>query len=166
MAKKCITPLLLILFILILGGCAVSETGNSLYAFTERMNKISDSYSLNQDGYIYDSGDKTFTRFYKFEKNEIMLRFTCGENEDIYRLDLVFPTKSADNPQELQFIKNCISAYINDGETEDDLISQSDFDNTLKKIANETKKAKSGDTEILIDVTALGTVVTVIQNNL
>lgn len=166
MSKKQIAPLLLTLVFLFLGGCAVSETGNSLYAFTERMNKISESYSLSQDGYIYDAENKTFTKFYKFGENEIMLQFTCDENNDIYRLDAVFPTDSANNPQEYQFIKDCISAYINDPEKENSLLKQVDFDNTLKQISNETKKAKSGNTDILIDVTASGTVITVIQNNL
>ncbi len=166
MKKKNIFPLLFVLMSLILSGCAVSETGNSLHAFTERMNKISESYSLTENGYIFDDSNNTLTRFYKFNTNEIMVQFTCDENNNLYRLDLVFPNECSKNPQELKFIKDCISAYINNPETETDLINNVDFDNIINEIKYETQKAESGDTEMLIDVTAIGTVITIIQNNL
>ena len=150
----------------VLSGCAVSETGNSLHAFTERMNKISESYSLTENGYIFNNTDNTLTRFYKFNTNEIMVQFTCDENNNLYRLDLVFPNKCVKNPQELKFIKDCISAYINNTEIQTDLMNELDFDNTVNEIKYETQKAESGDTEMLIDVTAIGTVITIIQNNL
>ncbi len=151
---------------LVLSGCAVSETGNSLHAFTERMNKNSESYSLTENGYIFNDTDNTLTRFYKFDTNEIMVQFTCNENNNLYRLDLVFPNECIKNPQELKFIKDCISAYINNTETQTDLMNKIDFDNTLNEVNYETKKAESDDTEMLIDVTAIGTVITIIQNNL
>ena len=150
----------------VLSGCAVFETGNSLYAFTERMNKISESYSLTENGYIFNNTDNTLTRFYKFNTNEIMVQFTCDENNNLYRLDLVFPNECVKNPQELKFIKDCISAYINNTEIQTDLMNELDFDNTVNEIKYETQKAESGDTEMLIDVTAIGTVITIIQNNL
>lgn len=150
----------------VLSGCAVSETGNSLHAFTERMNKISESYSLTENGYIFNDTDNTFTRFYKFNTNEIMVQFTCDENNNLYRLDLVFPNECAKNPQEIKFIKDCICAYINNTETQTDLMNKLQFDNTLNEVNYETQKAENGDTEMLIDVTAIGTVITIIQNNL
>lgn len=159
-------PLLLVLMTLVLSSCAVSKTGNSLHAFTERMNKISESYSLTEKGYIFNDKDNTLTRFYKFGTNEIMVQFTCDENNNLYRLDLVFPNECSKKPQELKFIKDCISAYINDTQTHTDLMNKLDFDNTINEIKYETQKAESSDTEMLIDVTAIGTVITIIQNNL
>ena len=158
--------LLFIIMTFVLSGCAVSETGNSLHAFTERMNKISESYSLTENGYIFNDTDNTFTRFYKFNTNEIMVQFTCDENNNLYRLDLVFPKECAKNPQEIKFIKDCICAYIKNTETQTDLMNKLQFDNTLNEVNYETQKAESGDTEMLIDVTAIGTVITIIQNNL
>lgn len=158
--------LLLVLMTFVLSGCAVSETGHSLHAFTERMNKISESYSLTENGYIFNNTDNTLTRFYKFNTNEIMVQFTCDENNNLYRLDLVFPNECEKNPQELKFIKDCINAYINNTETQTDLMNKLQFDNTINEIKYETQKAESGDTEMLIDVTAIGTVITIIQNNL
>ena len=159
-------PLLLIILTLILSSCAVSEAGNTLYAFTERMNKICESYSLTQNGYIFNDTEKTLTRFYKFDSNEIMVQFTCDDNNNLYKLDLVFPNDCLENPRELKFIKDCICAYINNPEAYADLMSKLDFDNTLNEIKYETQKAESGNIEMLIDVTAIGIVITVVQNNL
>lgn len=166
MKKKYLLPLLPTLLILLFCGCTVRETGNSLHAFTERMNKISESYSLTENGYIFNDTNKTLTRFYKFDVNEIMVQFTCDENNNLSRLDLVFANDCTKNPQELKFIKDCITAYINNTEKQTDLMNELDFDNKIKKVRYETQEAKSGDTEIQIDVTAIGTVITIIQNNL
>ncbi len=166
MKKKYILPLFFVLFSLIFSSCAVQETGNSLHSFTERMNQISETYSLTENGYIFNDNDKTLTRFYKFNINEIMVQFTLDENDNLSRLDLIFPNECFKNQQELKFIKDCMSAYINDSAIQTDLMNQLDFDNTTSKIKYETQKAKSGDTEMLIDVTAIGTVITIIQNNL
>ena len=166
MKKKYILPFLAVFLMLFSGGCDVSETGNSLHAFTERMNKISETYSLTENGYIFNDNDNTLTRFYKFEKNEIMVQFTCDESYNLSRLDLVFPNECSENTQELKFIKDCISAYINDAEKHTALMNELDFDEKIHNPGYETHKAESGDTEIQIDVTAIGTVITIIQNNL
>ncbi len=166
MKKKLMIPLILLFMVQILSSCAVSETGNTLHAFTERMNKISESYSLSQNGYIFNDTDKTLTRFYKFNSNEIMVQFTSDDNNNLYKLDLVFPYDCLKSPQELKFIKDCISAYINNPEIQSDLMNELDFDNTINEINYETKKAENGNIEMLIDVTAIGTVITVVQNNL
>ena len=54
MKKKYTLTLLIILSILILSGCTANETGNSLHAFTERMNNFNENYSLSENGYIFN----------------------------------------------------------------------------------------------------------------
>lgn len=165
MKKKYIFTIFLISSILFLSGCAVNKTGNSLHAFTERMNSIEENYTLSENGYIFNDKEKTLTRFYKFNKNEIMLRFTCDNNNNLSKLDIAFPRESTEHPEELKFIKDCLSAYINNPDAYSELMTESDFDNTLKKVSYKTTETDSGEIEMMVDVTAIGTVITIMQNN-
>lgn len=165
MNKKYIFTLLTVIMCISLCSCTASRNGNTLTAFTERMNKMGASYSLDVNGYIYNEDEKTFSRFYIFDKNEIMLQFTCNDTNDLYAMDLVFEKGCIEIPRELKFINDCISCYINDTETEKDLFSKLNYTDALKNTSYETKKAESGDIEMMLDVTAEGTVITVTRKN-
>lgn len=166
MKTRLLLTLTIALSVLFSSGCTIEETGNTLHAFTERMNRIDENYSLSENGYIYNKKEKTLTRFYKFNENEIMLRFTCDESNNLSKLDIAFPLDCAKSTQELRFIKDCITAYINNEEVYSEIIQTSDFDNTIKKVSYKTTQTDSGEIEMNIDVTTIGTVVTIMQNNL
>lgn len=147
-----------------LTGCSLSSEGNTLHGFTQRMNTYPENYNLTESGYIFDSKNNTLTRFFKFNENEVMLQFECGENNDLTCLHIVFDNKCKNNSQEMNFIKNCIAAYIENPETNSEIMKNIDFENTIKKTSYETQNAKSGDTELFLDTTTVGTVITISRN--
>lgn len=163
MKNKCIlTTLVAVIFMLT--GCSLSSEGNTLHGFTQRMNEYPENYNLTESGYIFDSKNNTLTRFFSFTDNEIMLQFECGENNDLTCLHIVFDNMSKNNSQEMNFIKNCIAAYIENPETSSEIMKKIDFENTIQKASYETQNAKSGDTELLLDTTTVGTIITIIRN--
>lgn len=155
-----------ILIILLNCGCRAQTEGDTLHAFTERMNELSDTYTLNENGYILDQKEATLSRFYKFDENEILLQFKTDSYNKLYEMSLVFDESSLEKTDELNFIKNCLTAYIADESTKKELFSQINLEEVMKTKSNETIKSKSGDTEFLLDVTDYGIVITVVKNNL
>ena len=164
MKKKYYFAILCFLFFFFFSGCSLSSTGNNLHGFTQRMNEYPEKYNLTESGYIFDTKNNTLTRFFNFTENEIMLQFECGENNEFNCLHIVFDNNCKNNTQEMQFIKNCLEAYTESTETTKELLEIIDFENAIKNASYETKKAKSGDTELLLDTTTIGTVITITRN--
>lgn len=165
--KKTISFAIITLCLLFLfNGCTLKTTGNSLYAFSERLNEIYETDTFNEVGYIVDQSNCTLTQFYKFNLKEIMLQFTYNEKNELTKMDLTFKNDVIENSDCYNFIKNCLTAYINDEKTESEILTDIDFNNTLSKTDINTKTSKIGDIEMLIDTTEIGTVITVVQNTL
>jgi hypothetical protein len=80
-------------------------------------------------------------------------------------MNIVFWEKPVEESEEIRFISNCISAFIDNEETEKALFSQSSLSELLKAESNETVEIKKDDTQLLLDVTEIGTVITVRKNN-
>ena len=164
MKKIHILAALALSLLMLTTGCGISSQGNTLHGFTQRMNEYPENYNLSESGYIYDAKNNTLTRFFKFNKNEIMLQFECAENNEFTCLHIVFDNNCKNNSQEINFIKNCIEAFTESSEATDELLEKIDFDNAIKTTSYETKTAKSGDTELLLDTTTLGTVISINRN--
>ena len=64
----------------------------------------------------------------------------------------------------LSFVTDAIFCFINNTETTETLLRETDFSNTIATPKNETIKAKNGNVELLLDVTEIGTVITVYTN--
>lgn len=158
------------IFFLILGiffvfnGCAISTEGNTLHGFTMRMNEINPSYSMTDSGYIYNEADHTLTKYFDINDFNIMVQFMGNEKNELCSMNIVFDNLSEANTQELEFIKNCILCYCNNQEKADSLLNGIDFPQILFTKNINTTKNKVGNTEILIDVTDIGCVISVVQN--
>lgn len=148
----------------IFSSCALKESGKSLSAFVERLNTINESYNITESGFIINEEKCTLTKFFDFADNSIMLQFTYSDKNELTSLNIVFDNITENNSEELTFIKNVISAFINDEKTYGDLLTEISFDTCLYTVNNNTQKAKIGNVEMLIDVTEIGTVITVFQN--
>ncbi|MBQ8183892.1 MAG: hypothetical protein IJ025_08360 [Clostridia bacterium] len=164
--KRFMKIISIILILLLTCGCRAQTEGDTLHAFTERINNLSDTYQLDENGYILDKNERTLSRFYKFDENEILLRFRTDENNKLYEMSLVFNEICVEKTQEINFIENCLTAYIDDETTQKKLYSKTELEKALKTKSNKTQKTKSGDTEFLLDVTDYGIVITVVKNNL
>ncbi len=164
MRKTHILTVLVITVLMFTTGCGISSQGNTLHGFTQRMNEYPENYNLTESGYVFDDKNNTLTRFFKFSDNEIMLQFECSENYEFNCLHIVFDNNCKKNTQEMNFIKNCIEAYTESPEITNELLKNIDFEKAINDMSYETKKANSGDTELLLDTTAIGSVITIIRN--
>lgn len=163
--KKTTLLICLLLTVLLFSSCKARTHGDTLYGFTQRMNHLSDTYSLNENGYILDQKSSTLSHFYKFGEKEILLQFKINDENILTEMNIVFWEKPVEESEEIRFISNCISAFIDNEETEKALFSQSSLSELLKAESNETVEIKKDDTQLLLDVTEIGTVITVRKNN-
>ncbi len=164
--RKLTLLLCLLLTISIFSSCKANTHGDTLYGFTQRMNKLSDTYELSESGYILDQNNLTLSHFYKFQENKILLQFKTDDKNNLSEMNIVFTKTFAEGSDEFNFIKNCISAFIDSEETEKELFSKKSLSELLKEKNNQTIEITKGDTQLLLDVTEIGTVITVAKNNL
>ncbi len=164
--RKPILLLCLLLTISIFSSCKANTHGDTLHGFTQRINQMSDTYQLNENGYILDQNNGTLSRFYKFNENEILLQFKMNDKSILTEMNIVFTGNYGEGTDEFNFIKNCISAFIDNDETEKSLFFEKTLSELMKTKANETVEINKGDTQLLLDVTEIGTVITVVKNNL
>ena len=157
--------LIIILLIFTLNGCVFSTTGESLEAFSRRMNEINESYNMTSEGYIIDTEKSRLTKFFKFSENEVMLNFRYDKKNRLNEMHLVFETIIPEETPESQiFIENCIKCFIQNEALETELLSSTDFENTIRKINIKTISAEADNIKMEIDTTNLGTVISVYKD--
>ncbi len=164
--KKCIFLLLSMIMVITCASCSVQSHGDTLHGFTQRMNKLSDTYELNETGYIFDQKSNTLSRFYKFNDKEILIQFKMNNENILTEMNIVFMENHVEGTHEFNFVKNCISAFIDNEETEKALFSEKTLSELLKEKNNHTVEINKSDTQLLLDVTDSGTVITVVKNSL
>ena len=165
MKKQILSILIIILSILTLNGCVFSTTGESLEAFSRRMNEINESYNMTSEGYIIDTEKSQLTKFFKFSENEIMINFKYDKKNRLNEMNLVFEQIILDeNPETLTFIENCIKCFIQNETIENELLDSTDFENTIRKTNKKTISAEADNIKIEIDTTNLGTVITIYKD--
>ena len=164
--KKHILSILIILFSIIsLNGCVFSTTGDSLEAFSRRMNETNENYNMTSEGYIIDTNKCQLTKFFRFSENEVMLNFKYDKKNRLNEMNIVFkPVLLDETPQALNFIKNCIKCFVQNEKTEKEILNATDFENSIKKINMKTISAEADNIKIEIDTTGLGTVITIYKD--
>ncbi len=158
--------LLILIIIFAFNGCVIESSGNTLHAFTQRMNERNSVYEMTNSGYIYNKTENSLTKYYIINDTNIMLQFHTNENNELCSLNIVFDTLTETNTEELEFIRNCIECYCDDQKISANLLNEANFPNVLFTKNIETIKNKIGNTEIIIDVTDIGCVISVVQNTL
>lgn len=164
MSTKFYRILVLFITLFLLSGCSLSKKGYSLGAFCERMNELCEDYQLTPDGFIYNERKNSLTKYYSFNEKEIMLSFLYNNKNELQTLHIVFDNLTKNDTTEINFIKNSIYAFIDNTTEADNLLAEADFENAIFIKNINTKKTKIGNTEMLIDVTEIGTVISVVQN--
>ncbi len=158
--KKYPALICLLCMIFCFSCCKVKTQGESLDAFTERMNEKSD-YNLTCEGYIFDKSTNTFRKFYTVENINLMLSFKGDDENSLTSMNIVFDTVTQNNTATLKFIADCLNSFIDNGEILKKLNEFADFEKILSTKGYETIKKEIGSTEILIDTTDVGVVITV-----
>lgn len=164
--KKHIFGLLILIFsIITLNSCVFSTTGESLEAFSRRMNETNEGYNMTSEGYIIDIEKCEFTKFFKFSQNEIMLNFKYDKKNRLNEMNLIFePVILDDTPDSLAFIQDCIKCFVQNEKLEKEILAETDFENSITKINMKTISAEADNIKIEIDTTELGTVITIYKD--
>ncbi len=154
-----------LLFPLILSGCSLKENGETLQAFSNRINEINSEYNFNPDGFIFDQSERSLSKFFVFsEENEILLNFKLNEKNRINEMNLVFDKEALNNNYSYSFLHHCIYAFCNNNELTKTLLSDIDFETAIKNESFFTASAESDSIKLLIDTTELGTVITIYKD--
>lgn len=165
MKKRILSILSLLFSIINLSGCVFSTTGESLEAFSRRMNETNDIYNMTSENYIIDTKKCTLTKFFKFSENEIMLKFGYDKKHRLNEMNLVFESKILNEaPESLTFIKDCIKCFVQEEKSEKEILNETDFENAITNINIKTISAEADNIKIEIDTTNLGTVITIYRD--
>jgi hypothetical protein len=91
---------------------------------------------------------------------ELLLSFTADNKGRLESMSITTSILIQDEAV-LIFIKNAIFSFVDNNEIYNEITEAEHFKNALNEISKETTKIKSGNAELLLDVTTLGTVITV-----
>ena len=162
MKKHIFCVLILLASIITLNSCIFSTTGESLEAFSQRMNEINESYNMTSEGYIIDTKKCQLTKFFRYSENEIMLNFKYDKKHRLNEMSIVFkPVMLYETPDSLAFMQDCIKCFVQDEKAEKEILKETDFENSIKKINIKTISAEVDNIKMEIDTTNLGTVITI-----
>ncbi len=165
MKKHLFSLLILLLSIITLNGCVFTTTGESLEAFSKRMNEQNKSYNMTADGYIIDASQSSLTKFFKFNENEIMLNFKYDKKHRLNEMNIVFdPDILEENYDSFNFICDCIKSFCRNENTNEEILNSTDLPNSIKKTNMKTISAEADNIKIEIDTTNLGTVITIYKD--
>lgn len=154
------TGLLLLLCVVLLTGCSISHHGEDLTGFVEKMNDLNEAYLLTAEGFVFSEEDNSIYKFFVVDDEDVLLSFSKDTKG---RLTSISITTNADITKKnavFEFCKNALSAFIDNDSIYNETVNSELFNSELNKLSKETVKIKSGNVELLLDVTTLGTVIT------
>lgn len=165
MLKKFFSLLSVSALTLSLCSCAFSENGESITAFSNRMNSYNESYNMSSDGYIFDKAENSFTRFFKFSEEEVMLRFVTDKKNRATELHIVFDTGETEESTDISvFVENSLKSFCQDEKTYISLCDKIDLENILSKPTAQTISAEYGNIVLKADITEIGTVISICKD--
>lgn len=153
---------LIIVFLLLFTSCSVISSGNNLKGFSERMNGAYDSKEFSAGGYINNSDEHTFTRFFKFSEDEVLLTFTRNDEYELVEMSICAKKGAEENAEVFLFLENAVKSFYVDEEKGEELLCALNLKDALKENTLKSKKAEADGAEMLVDVADPGWVITVI----
>lgn len=153
--------LFLLVFTIFLTGCSITENGEDLTGFVLKMNTLNESYGINAEGFIFEDESSRIYKFFIVNDNELFLSFTADKKGRLDSMSIASSGSLTENEEALVFVKNAIFSFIDNKELYAEITEADEFKNGLNEVSKETTKIKSGNVELLLDVTTLGTVITV-----
>jgi hypothetical protein len=159
--KLLILPLI---SLFILSSCAVTKNGEDLNSFILRMNLRNESYNLSENGFLYDEEKNVFHKFFIIEEQEILLSFKSDDKGRLTQLNFIADYDFYEYEKITLFLENSLYAFINNDDLTINILSESNLFNNLSTKTKNTLKTKNGNIELLLDVTEIGTVITVYKD--
>lgn len=164
MLKKVFCICINTMLIITLCSCEFAKSGESLYAFCERVNAYKENYAMTPNGYIYNESENSFTRYFKFSDEEIMIKFFADKKNRLTELNIVFDTDTQNRTDINEFIQICTRAFCANDDIYKKIYKDIDWYTTLSTPSYETKRAENENIEIKIDVTEIGTVISIFKD--
>jgi predicted acetyltransferase len=128
------------------------------------MNILNEQYNLTSQGFIYSEGNDDIYKFFVVNENEILLSFKEDNKGRLTEMNFVADNKFYEDLSSFEFFKNSLNAFINNENTYREIVDHNNSEDILKTDTKETVTIKSGNIEVLLDVTTLGTVITVYKD--
>ncbi len=148
-------------FLLILGGCSFISQNNDLNGFCERMNTFYSEELFSPDGYIIDTENNTYYRFFQFKENEVLLKFRYDEEYILNEMNIIFEKDAFNDKNVYQFTENCLKSFITNEENYKNILKEINLKKTLCENTLKSNEAETGNIKMSVDVTDIGSVITV-----
>ena len=155
---------LALFFIIFLNSCSVTQNGEDLSGFTLRINALNEQYNLTSQGFIYSDENDSIFKFFIVNENEILLSFKEDVKGRLIEMNFIANSIFYEDSSSLDFFKNSLNAFINNEQTYKEIIDNNNLMESLKTDTKETLTIKSGNIDVLLDVTTLGTVITIYKD--
>ncbi len=152
-----------IIFVILLSSCTATHNGQDLLGFIDRLNELNNSYTVEAEGFLFNEQSNEFSKFFKFQENEILLKFNIDDKGRLTAMNIVFENNFIKNESAYEFLLNSIKAFICNDETSKKLLTD-DFLKQFNCECPETHKNEVDNIKTLIDVTDLGTVITIYKD--
>ena len=98
------------------------------------------------------------------EEQEILLSFKSDDKGRLTQLNFVADCDFYEYEKTTLFLENSLYAFINNDDLTINILSESNLFNNLSTKTKNTLKTKNGNIELLLDVTEIGTVITVYKD--
>lgn len=148
----------------LLTGCTIQKNGSDLTGFILKMNEKNESYNLTADGFLCSSENDDYYKFFKFDEAEILLSFCTDDKGRLIQMNIVASKDFYSDESQMNFVESSIFSFIDNDNITNIILDEIDFYNSLNTVNKDTKKAKNGNIAILLDVTEIGTVITVYKD--
>ncbi|MBE6749330.1 MAG: hypothetical protein E7557_08920 [Ruminococcaceae bacterium] len=161
MKKFIFLPLVLLIF---LSSCSISKNGEDLVGFVLKMNELNESYNLSAEGFIYSEENSSIHKFFIVNESEILLSFCEDSKGRLTEMNIILSNDFQSDEAVFTFFKNSLSAFIMNDDIYSEIVENSGLSELLNSNSKETATIKSGNIELLLDVTTLGTVISVYKD--
>ena len=161
MKKFLIFTLILLVF---LNGCTIEKGGEDLTGFIMRANERNEAYNLTENGFLYSEEENNFSKFFNINENEIFLSLRRDKKSRLTEMNIVTENNFYSDEATLKFTTDLLYSFINNENTSEKILYESDFYNVIKEKTTDTKKTEIDNIILLVDVTDIGCVITVYKD--
>ncbi|MBO7179518.1 MAG: hypothetical protein J6V78_04175 [Clostridia bacterium] len=153
-----------LVFLVFLSSCSISKNGDDLTGFILKMNELNESYNLSAEGFIYSEENNSIHKFFVINESEILLSFCEDTKGRLTEMNIISSDNFQDDEAVFTFLKNSLSAFISDYDIYSEIVETNNLSELLNSENKETTTIKNGNIELLLDVTTIGTVISIYKD--
>ena len=155
------TIIFLLIATIFLNSCSIADNGDDLTGFVLRLNHKNETYNLTENGFLYSEESHSYSKFFTINENELLLNFEADNKSRLTKMNIVTQNEFYADTDTLNFISDLIKTFINNNDTFEKVIDETNFFDVIKTKTTDTVKTENGNINLLIDVTEIGCVITI-----